>query len=226
MLYITGDMHGEKARFTDPAYGIEGKLQQGDILLICGDFKFIFDDSRLCEENAFLDELERRPYTILFCDGNHENFDRLEAYPEELWHGGKVHRIRGNLLHLMRGQVFDILGKSFFVMGGGCSFDMDPCIEGKNWWRRETPCCAEYEEAAENLKRRDNKVDYIITHTAPIGSMKAAAPNYASDFLNYFLEWVQDHVQYRAWYYGHLHLDTQLPLGQTVIYYKVLELEI
>lgn len=33
--------------------------------------------------------LNDRPFTTLFVDGNHENFDLLNAYPVENWHGGK-----------------------------------------------------------------------------------------------------------------------------------------
>ena len=50
--------------------------------------------------------LESKPFTTLFVDGNHENFDRLYAYPVEEWKGGKIHRIRPSVIHLMHGQVF------------------------------------------------------------------------------------------------------------------------
>ncbi len=32
-------------------------------------------------------------FTILFVDGNHENFTLLNSYPIEEWHGGKVHKL-------------------------------------------------------------------------------------------------------------------------------------
>ena len=36
------------------------------------------------------------------------NFDRLYAYPVEMWHGGKAHKIRPSVIHLMRGQIFEL----------------------------------------------------------------------------------------------------------------------
>ena len=54
-----------------------------------------------------MDWLEDRPFTTLFCEGNHENFDRLYSYPVEKWNGGNVHKIRPSVIHLMRGQVFN-----------------------------------------------------------------------------------------------------------------------
>lgn len=69
--------------------------------------------------------LNDRPFTTLFVDGNHEIFDLLNAYPVENWHGGKIHRIAPSIIHLMRGQLFDIEGKSFFTMGGAESHDRE-----------------------------------------------------------------------------------------------------
>ena len=55
---------------------------------------------------------------------NHENFDRLYGYPQKEWHGGEVHEIRPHVLHLMRGQVFEIDGKKIFTFGGASSHDI------------------------------------------------------------------------------------------------------
>ena len=43
MVYVTGDMHGEWERFKDKSIR---RLRKGDTLIICGDFGFIWDDSR------------------------------------------------------------------------------------------------------------------------------------------------------------------------------------
>ena len=51
--------------------------QNGDFLLVCGDFGFVFEDSQ--PEHDFLDELEAKPYTLCFLDGNHKNFPALFA---------------------------------------------------------------------------------------------------------------------------------------------------
>ena len=43
MIYVTGDMHGIEERLFDKEWY---KLKAGDILLICGDFGFIWDGSK------------------------------------------------------------------------------------------------------------------------------------------------------------------------------------
>ena len=92
MIYITGDTHGEQNRilYIEQKSGIKDK----DYLIVCGDFGYIFTDS--LTERHFLDDLEARPYTICFCDGNHENFPAIYNYPKETWNGGRIHRIRKN----------------------------------------------------------------------------------------------------------------------------------
>ena len=50
--------------------------------------------------------LSEKPWTTLFVDGNHENFDRLKNYPiTEEW-GGKVQKIYDKVYHLMRGEIY------------------------------------------------------------------------------------------------------------------------
>ena len=64
-------------------------------------------------EKYWLDWLDNKNFTTLFVDGNHENFTRLYNYPVEEWHGGKVHKIRDSVIHLMRGEIFDIDNKKY-----------------------------------------------------------------------------------------------------------------
>lgn len=78
-----------------------------------------------------------------------------------------MYKIRPNVLHLMRGEVFNIEGRSFFVMGGGYSIDKYRRTERVSWWHQEMPSEEEYNNALEDLRKVDFKVDYIITHTAP-----------------------------------------------------------
>ena len=65
-------------------------------------------------------------YVILWIDGNHENFDRLysDEFPVLDFQGGKVHQIRDNVLHLMRGHVFTLQDHTFFAFGGASSHDV------------------------------------------------------------------------------------------------------
>ena len=115
-------MHGAVSRFEEKQFA---KLRSGDILIICGDFGFIWNGDG--QEEKILQFMGRQKYKILFIDGCHENFDKLYSYPEDQWCGGKIHYINDNVFHLCRGQVFEIEGQTVFTMGGGFSSESIRC---------------------------------------------------------------------------------------------------
>lgn len=222
MIYITGDTHGEVGRFYEfNRNNGEGHWTENDTLIVCGDFGFLFLDDK--SENMFLDELSHKPYTVCFVDGNHENFNAIYACPVEEWHGGKVHRIRKNIFHLMRGQVFEIEGKTFFTMGGAYSIDKEARISGYSWWRDELPCNEEYDEAVKNLKKHGMKADYILTHTIPTEMIRRLniCPDTHDAELTGFLEWVMYEVEYKHWYAGHWHRDCNIDGKLTLLWFDV-----
>lgn len=230
MLYVTGDTHGEEGRFLYEESAFEKRAQREDCLFICGDFGFLFCNG--CKENHFLDYLARKPYKILWIDGNHENFDLINEYPVESWHGGEVHVIRRTqegepkIIHLMRGQVFNINGKKIFTFGGAHSIDRYLRKEKLNWWPQEMPTDQEMKIAITNLQEHGNEVDYILTHTGPEDTMSILRMHCQEEKpLNNFLEWVRENVKYKHWYFGHLHQDQDLWRNQTVLWFEVRNME-
>lgn len=103
-----------------------------------------------------MDYLNEKNFMTLFVDGNHENFTRLYNYPVEEWHGGKVHKIRDSVLHLMRGEIFNIDNKKFFTFGGARSHDIQEGILNLDE--------EEMQNEIKNLEKVNYKVDYIISH--------------------------------------------------------------
>ena len=223
MIYITGDTHGEQGRFV---YSEEEKTwTESDHIIVCGDFGFLFRNKRA--ENLFLDDLEKRPYTLCFVDGNHENFPAIFSYPKEKWNGGYIHRIRKNVIHLMRGQVFTIEGKKIFTMGGAYSMDRCMRILGQSYWNEELPSDAEYKEAISNLRENDFTVDYIIAHTAPREIIRRMG-NYpdAHDMeLTCFLEYCMHEVAHRHFYCGHWHMDKKITDKFTALWFDIVKAE-
>ena len=114
MVYVTGDMHGELERLYDKNFR---KLKSGDVLLVCGDFGYIFSGDKT--EREVIDYLATRRFVTAFVDGTHDNLEKINRSRVTYWHGGMVHRIKGNLIHLMRGQIFNLEGNTFFTFGGG-----------------------------------------------------------------------------------------------------------
>ena len=218
MIYVVGDTHGKQARWVQ----IEPILSAGDTIIIAGDFGVGFWDN----EEAFFDHISRQFFTVLFIDGNHENFSsKLNSYPVELWNGGRVQKIRHNLIHLMRGEVYMIEEKTFFTFGGG--YSRDRYRRHDSWDPEELPSEEEYANAEANLRRVNYQIDYIITHTAPSETVKRLGVECAARELrlNRFLDYVRDQVIYQRWVFGHFHTAKELWRNQTAIYNALRELE-
>lgn len=224
MIYITGDTHAEFKRFSKKVFD----ATENDYVIICGDFGGVWDQS--AEQKYWLDWLAAKPWTTLFLDGNHENYDLLATYPVNQWHGGKVHFIRPNVIHLMRGQVFVIDGIRFFVMGGASSHDIssgileldDPDFYMKrrrldraralyrinhlSWWKEELPSEEEYAEGLKNLEAVGNRVDVILSHCAPSSIQDIISGGfYQKDRLTDYLDQVREQCSFRRWFFGHYH---------------------
>ncbi len=234
MIYITGDTHGNFRRLFEGEYN---ELTEKDHLIICGDFGGIWE--RGTRQETILNYLSTLPFKILFADGNHENFELLKEYMNIVWGNGKVGYIRSNVYHLLRGEIYDIEGKSFFVMGGAASHDiengvLDPedpeysykshrlreegkffRVKNRSWWEEELPSEKEIERAWNNLCEYDKKVDYIITHCAPTDIQKKIAKKlhnntYKPDRLTDFHQRVYDECEFVGWYCGHYHRNMQV----------------
>lgn len=228
MIYLTGDTHGlEDFHKLHIFAGEHPELTKNDYVIVAGDFGAIWSEKTLVANLKYFTEL---PFTVLFVDGNHENFDLLNSYPVETWNGGKVHKIKPDIIHLMRGQVFEIEGKIIFTFGGATSIDRDWRIEGRSWWKQELPTYEELDEGIENLKRFGNKVDYIITHSCSERAMMyPAIRNSATLKLDcpevQMLSYIEDNATFKHWYFGHFHVDAELSDKYTVLFENIVEIK-
>ncbi|WP_044937857.1 metallophosphoesterase [Pseudobutyrivibrio sp. LB2011] len=244
MVFITGDCHSDFSKFNTKNFPIQKEMTKDDYVIICGDFGGVWNVATESKEETYLmDWLEDKPFTTLFVDGNHENFDRLNSYLVEEWHGGKVHKIRSSVIHLMRGQIYDIEGSSFFAFGGASSHDVDggileptdPDYQKRkkyldrewisyrinriSWWKEELASEEEMAEGQKNLSACDNKVDFIITHCAASSTQAMFSfGKYASDIQTNYLESIKQNVAFKKWYFGHYHKNMPCSDKEIMIY--------
>lgn len=229
MIYLTGDTHGtiEIGKLSRANLAVERvEPGEGDFVIILGDFGLVFaPDGQSAEERWWLKWLDEKPWTTLFVDGNHENFARLNALPEEEWRGGRVHRVSESVLHLMRGQIFEIDGRSFFTMGGAASHDRQFRKEGRSWWPEELPSEEELARADAALDGCGRRVDYVLTHCAPKLVQGRINPTFLPDRLTEYLQHVRDTTAFHRWYFGHYHVDREYDDGFCALYDCVLPIE-
>lgn len=230
-IYVTGDVHGRaehgSSRFAFKNWPLGRTLTRDDVVIVAGDFGFVWDGSNA--ERYWLDWLESKPWTTCFVDGNHENHHALAGLPVREWNGGLVHEARPHVLHLMRGEVFDIAGATVLTMGGAASNDRQYRKEGRSWWPEEMPSEEEMEHCRASLDRVGWKVDHVATHEAPSalaeGLCRELGREYRGDRLQRFLAELDDRLGYRAWFFGHYHGDKWCDARHRLIYRDIVLIE-
>ena len=245
MVYVTGDCHGDFGRFSKKAFPEQKDLSRDDIVIVCGDFGLWEDDAN---ERYWLDWLSEKPFFITFVDGNHENFDRIYSNEFEVsdFCGGKVHKIRDNVLHLMRGHIFTFDNNKFFCMGGASSHDIRDGIfdtdnysgaeeaiaeyekwvsQGRqfrvnhlSWWKEEMPSKSEIDFGMESLERCNYEVDYVISHCLPQSVASTAGYMSPDPLTNYFDHLIYNGLSFKRWYCGHYHTERSI-WGKFIIKY-------
>ena len=249
MVFVTGDTHGDWInRLNVDSFPEQKEMTKDDYVIICGDFG-IWDNSK--REKYNLSWLDDKPFTTLFVSGNHENYDILDSLEMSEWHGGLVNFVRKSVIHLMRGQVFNIEDKTFFTFGGASSHDIsagilepdDPNFKEKkkqldkdpfalyrinhvSWWKRELPSENEMEMGLDNLKKENNKVDYIITHSPSTSELYLMGGKglYQSDILTNYLEDVKANTEYKRHFFAHMHVNKAINDKDICLYEQIIRI--
>ena len=208
MIWLLSDPHGGE--------NIQGLLQyletarEDDLLILLGDVGLQFADT---EENRRFDQLLfSTDKHIAFLDGNHENFAYINSFPVEDWNGGKIHRLTDHLVHLMRGNIYTIENKTFFVFGG-CKSSARWKEMGL-WYPGEEPEPGEIALAHKNLALHNHRVDYILTHKYEETPAKGT---YCPD-LQELVSYLEANVSYHHWYAGHWHKNCQVDSTHSIIF--------
>lgn len=230
MVFVTGDTHGEINEFSNRLRPF--KLGKEDILIITGDFGFDWNSQIMMQWMKF-----KHPYTVLFCDGNHENFDVLNALATEVQFGGTVGRFDSNTFRLLSGHMYDIQGFKTFVFGGAASIDKDWRVNpvyiqkyGKLWWKEEIPSPETLELAKLTLEEHNWKFDLFISHTCSPKIKYEILRDSALAFhdpVEYMINALEEEIivhggSYDCHLFGHFHVEADLP-KRHCLYKRVLQ---
>ncbi|MCP3685169.1 MAG: hypothetical protein GY861_21100 [bacterium] len=225
--FVTGDTHRYLCRDKlSRGQFLEGhRLTKASSMLITGDFGAALYGGLEDDEHILWYGTKR--FSIKFVDGNHDNPRYLYTLPEHDWGGGRVHylyptripeeskKLFAPPMHLMRGYVYEICGKTFFVFGGG---DTPKRYRTIDWQPEEMPTTAQYDLGIENLEKHNWEVDYVITHAAPSRMLSNVLVNVRGQFyreffetsLNKYLDMVFDKLYFKKWFCGHYHREVSV----------------
>lgn len=211
MIYFISDPHGG-----ENMQGFERYLEvctDSDLLIILGDLCLSFEKTE--ENRKFTEWFLALKKNIAVVDGNHENNEFLQSFPNDTWYGGEVHRLSDTIVHLKRGNIYQINGKSFFVMGGCKSSDRWKKLG--LWYEGEEPSDAEISFAYDKLAQYRNKIDYVLTHIY-CDYKNVEANFYPALSLEGLTKYIDERVSFRHWYSGHHHYTQFIDDRHTVIY--------
>lgn len=127
MVFITGDIHGNAKRIV--TFSKRFELTKDDTIIILGDAGYNFyNDSK----EAYSRDQYQKAYTgsiepTVFCiHGNHEIRPyNIDSYKTKEWNGGIVwyEEKFPNILFAKDGEIYNIEGKNYLVIGGAYSVD-------------------------------------------------------------------------------------------------------
>lgn len=211
MIYFFGDTHGT----IDMLKIFKFDYEKDDHIVILGDFGLLWANTKDKTEKMAEKYLNELPCDVLFIDGNHENFNRLDALPQVHKYGDFVGDYSQNIFHLKRGRIYEIEGTKFFTMGGALSIDKAWRKENKSWWSGENISDEQLNLGLENIAKAGN-IDIILTHTLPTSVVEILRQK--MEMLEIFdknsakLEQIFDALKQRrfalkAWIFGHWHID-------------------
>lgn len=227
---ITGDIHGQLARFSlidDIRYAPE---ETGIIIL--GDAGF----------NYYLDSLDVRMkrrasetgYTFYCIRGNHEarpsDIETMEyVYDEEIKGMVYYEPAYPKIIYLIDGEVYDFNGHKTLVLGGAYSVDKDyRKARGWAWWANEQ--LSPEEQCAILKDIRGQSYDLVLSHTCPISwepielFLSFIDQSSVDKSTETWLEEVKNNIKYKFWLFGHFHADKIVNNNSIMLFEKVINI--
>ena len=222
LIYLTGDTHGGFDNIIK--FCNRNKTTIDDIMIILGDvgLNYYLNSADYINKT----KLSELPITCICVHGNHEQRPQnIESYKTSENEFGKFcyEEEFPNILFCIDAEVYMFSKKTFLCLGGAYSVDKYYRLQNGYAWFKD-------EQMNEDTKRYvkhkmfGRKFDYIISHTCPykyipremfLGQVDQSM---VDDSMEYFLDEVEENIEYGAWFCGHYH--TNKSIGKMKFMYK------
>ena len=216
MIYITGDKHGDYEEIF--SFCLKNKTKPTDIMIVLGDsgINYYLNDKDYILKNS----LKQIPITFFLIHGNHEERpENIKTYKTKKFHNGLVYYEKDypNLLFAKDSEIYNFNNKEVLVIGGAYSVDKQfRLLYGYNWYSSEQPSQEIKDKTLEVLKKNNNKIDIILSHTCPYKYiprevfLSGVDQSKVDNSTEYFLDIIEDNTNYDSWYCGHFHTDKKI----------------
>jgi hypothetical protein len=165
---FVGDTHGDAGWLKFAVLPTTVKMGISTIIQV-GDFDYWPDSRKFMQ--IVKTAREKFGVDILFIDGNHEHFTKLDRDVRAAQVGVGVAegdrdpvKLAPGLVSLPRGSRVTVAGRGVACVGGAASIDRADRVEGKSWFPEERISDLDIEAVAAR-----GHADILITHDAPSG---------------------------------------------------------
>lgn len=214
MIFFTGDIHGSPSKIKD--FCDKAEVTETDTIIILGDVGAnYYGNGRDDYMKSVLSELQP---TILCIHGNHEQRPyNINGYEQREWNGGKVwfQQQYPNILFAADGEIFNLNGIRYLVIGGAYSVDKFYRLShGYGWWTDEQP--SDEIKAYVESQIKNHPFDVVLSHTCPYKyePIEVFLPMIDQDTVDAstekWLDSIEESIEYKAWFCGHWHTDKRI----------------
>lgn len=224
-IYVIGDLHGSYhpikhfyEKYKDsPGFNFDGT----DTIILLGDagLNYYFDH----RDDNFKNALCKYPFTYFVIRGNHEERPSLcmEKEPnkwtaEEFWYAKVYVEKRCPKIKYAAdtpsSYYIEKLDCLFLSIPGAYSIDKEyRLMNGWSWFPQEQLSLSEMLNTAWELCGDEDRFDLVLSHTCPqkYEPVELFLPfidqSKVDKSMEEFLDWVDDHLIYNLWIWGHYH---------------------
>lgn len=232
-LYLTGDTHGENIeRFSYNRHEFLKGLTADDVAVVLGDAALMWPGLE-AETLRFLQNMEAKPFQVVFLFGNHDNYDWAETLPEVDAFGGRLRQVvAGGRAWPGRyvcdnWAVLELAGRRCLLCAHAQSndatilFDADDKngirqakrrrewfrIRHQSWWPQEKLDAGALSAFAESLA--GEHIDVVLTHDCPTFYYTKVTPwelvaRWPTEQEKLF-DRLRQELDFGVWAHGHMH---------------------
>jgi len=215
MVYITGDIHGRPDRVFQFCKMMNPK--RTDTIILLGDVGANYYGGK--RDDAMKDILNKMNVNILCIHGNHEKRPQnIETYKSDMWCGGRVLREDKypHLLFALDGEIYNIEGHSYLVIGGAYSVDKFYRLENHWMWFEDEQPSEAIKAYVERQVEQNRSIDYVLSHTCPFkyepreAFLNQIDQSTVDDSTERWLDGIEEKLDYKAWFCGHWHINKHM----------------
>lgn len=178
-----------------------------------------FGDRR---DDQMLKWWDNKSWTTFCVLGNHCNYNAIKKLSIVEKFGGKVYQAGNSIFLGITGEIYNLNGYTCLVINGASSQDKHLREKNISWWAEEDITEKGYQRALNNLKKYNNKVDYVFSHTG--GLEVCSFLGFQGTISDSYLTRILRQIEYKHHFCGHYHVDMIVDKKTRILYNDVIEI--